>query len=441
MPKVSVLTPVYNVRKYLRQCLDSLASQTLDNIEFICLDDGSTDGSERILDEYATEDKRFHVIHKQNEGYGKTMNLGIKKARGEYIGILESDDFADKNMFEALYTVAKKHNADVVKSNFYTYTEENGDKFYELLERCPYGEVHSSKEIPQLLQTEDYIWTSIYNRQFLINNNIFFSETPGASYQDVAFSCKTALCSKRMYLLREAFLHYRVDNMSSSIHRVEQKIHCYHDEFAEYLHFLSKRSADEQSYGGAVSYDMWRTYNSACLPQVAIEKRVEYLKCVIKEFKEMQVKGWLYDNGWPHDEWENMMDHINNPGKYLFACALDLQKYTFIKEGFFNVIKKYPRLYLYGAGAVSNAVLKILERDNIHASGILVSRADGNPSFVHDIPVYALAESPADKEKDAVLIAISHQKLDIQREIFETLEKEKYKNIFVWMKELQEALR
>ena len=89
MCKVSVLVPVYNVRKYLAQCLDSLAAQTMDDIEFICIDDGSTDGSEKMLDEYAEKDRRFHVIHKANSGYGASMNVGLHAARGEYIGIVE----------------------------------------------------------------------------------------------------------------------------------------------------------------------------------------------------------------------------------------------------------------------------------------------------------------------------------------------------------------
>ena len=106
MCRVSVLVPVYNVKKYLRQCLDSLAAQTLDGIEFICIDDGSTDGCSEILDAYAEKDERFRVIHKENSGYGASMNVGLRAARGEYIGIVESDDFADAEMFAALYDVA-----------------------------------------------------------------------------------------------------------------------------------------------------------------------------------------------------------------------------------------------------------------------------------------------------------------------------------------------
>ena len=128
--KVSVLVPVYNVKEYLRQCLDSLAAQTLDGIEFICIDDGSTDGCSEILDAYAEKDERFRVIHKENSGYGASMNVGLRAARGEYIGIVESDDFADAEMFAALYDVAKLQDAEVVRSNFWD-TAETRSTFHE----------------------------------------------------------------------------------------------------------------------------------------------------------------------------------------------------------------------------------------------------------------------------------------------------------------------
>ena len=121
MPKVSVVVPVYNVEKYLEQCLDSIVNQTLKDIEIICVDDGSTDKSGEILDKYVTEDDRVKVIHKKNSGYGNSMNIGFDAAQGEYIGIIESDDYAELNMFESLYECAVENNLDVVKSEYFFY--------------------------------------------------------------------------------------------------------------------------------------------------------------------------------------------------------------------------------------------------------------------------------------------------------------------------------
>ena len=102
-PKVSILVPICNVERYLRECLNSLVNQTLREIEIICINDGSTDSSLSIIREYERRDERIVVIDKPNSGYGDSMNKGIELARGEYIGIVESDDFASLNMFETLY--------------------------------------------------------------------------------------------------------------------------------------------------------------------------------------------------------------------------------------------------------------------------------------------------------------------------------------------------
>ena len=119
MAIVSVITPIYNVERYLPECLDSLLSQTLEDIEFICVNDGSTDGSGEILRSYAARDPRIIVIEKENSGYGASMNVGLDAASGEYIGIVESDDFASPEMFETLYQLAVDHGQpDIVKSNY-----------------------------------------------------------------------------------------------------------------------------------------------------------------------------------------------------------------------------------------------------------------------------------------------------------------------------------
>jgi len=120
-PKVSIIVPIYNVEKYLKECIESLLNQTLMQIEIICVNDGSTDRSLQIAQEYSQKDNRLIIIDKQNYGYGHTMNRGLEIAKGEYIGIVESDDFVKENMFEILYNLAKKHDVDVVKSNFYYY--------------------------------------------------------------------------------------------------------------------------------------------------------------------------------------------------------------------------------------------------------------------------------------------------------------------------------
>lgn len=122
---VSIIIPVYNVEKYLVKCLDSVLRQTLKNIEIICVDDGATDNCPVILEKYRRQDKRVKVVTQSNGGYGKAMNAGIAAASGEYIGIVEPDDFVLPNMFKTLYNTTKKNCCQIVKSDFFRFIGED----------------------------------------------------------------------------------------------------------------------------------------------------------------------------------------------------------------------------------------------------------------------------------------------------------------------------
>ena len=128
--KVSIIVPVYNVEKYLSACLESLAAQTLEEVEIVAVNDGSTDGTGDIIDEYVASDARFKVIHKPNSGYGDSMNKGLEAATGDYIGIVESDDWIDPNMYEVLYQTAEAENLD----KEFLYSDHNPVKMTFLLQ-------------------------------------------------------------------------------------------------------------------------------------------------------------------------------------------------------------------------------------------------------------------------------------------------------------------
>ena len=136
--KVSIVVPVYNVEQYLRECLDSLINQTLEDIEIICVNDGSTDGSLSILREYESNDSRVKVIDKPNAGYGQTMNVGMDVASGEYVGVVDSDDCVATDMYERLYQIAKQEDLELIKADFYRYFhDDNGEPIYKKARLCP----------------------------------------------------------------------------------------------------------------------------------------------------------------------------------------------------------------------------------------------------------------------------------------------------------------
>lgn len=236
MAKISILVPVYNVEKYLKECLNSLVNQSLTDIEIICINDGSTDSSPEILKEYASRDSRIKIIDKPNSGYGASMNAGLENAQGEFVGIVESDDYAAINMFEDLYNLAQKNGADIVKSDYFYYTTHNNQA--RKAGKIP-SIITNVKKFSKLLRYQPSIWSAIYKREFLEKNQIRFLETPGASYQDTSFSFKVMALAEKVVLTNNAYLYYRQDNENSSVNS-KDKIFFICSEYDEITEFLEK---------------------------------------------------------------------------------------------------------------------------------------------------------------------------------------------------------
>ena len=217
-PKVSIVVPIYNVEKYLRECIDSILKQTLRDIEVILVDDGSPDGCGKIVDEYAHMDSRVIAIHQENSGYSKAVNRGIELARGEYIGIIESDDWIDDDMYESLYKNAKKNKTDITKGMFYIYrTIPKAGESQNVVYRNPNGidlrfapdGVFKPTDWPRIIGFHASIWSSIYKADFI--KKIKIPETAGASYQDFPFMAEVFCRAKRVSVVKRPFVHWRND--------------------------------------------------------------------------------------------------------------------------------------------------------------------------------------------------------------------------------------
>ena len=215
-PKISVLVPCYNVERYLRQCLDSISAQTFNDMEILCLNDGSTDGTPAIIQEYADKDDRFILINKPNSGYGATMNVGLNTAKGKYIAIVESDDYIEPTMMEVLYNAVEENQLDLARC-FYTVRDEV--KGVDYVVDYPFSNMYNKTFCPldeqEVFLIAPSIWVGLYNREFLNANNIRFLETPGASYQDTSFAFKVYASAKRIMFIPEALHNYRINTNSS----------------------------------------------------------------------------------------------------------------------------------------------------------------------------------------------------------------------------------
>lgn len=303
VPLVSVLTPIFNVEKFLPQCLDSLVAQTMQDIEFICINDGSTDNSLAILEEYAAKDGRFVVVNKTNSGYGSSMNRGLAIAKGEYIGIVESDDYAEPDMFEKLYQIAKDNDCDLARCNRFALTESD-DRYEEILEGFSYNQVFKPLDVQEIFVPAPCIWTHVYRREFLEQNQIRFLETPGASFQDTGFVYKSYIAAERMVLIRDALLHYRMDNAGSSV-KSSSKVFCVVDEFHSIDEFIAKRPEAHEKFKAnleALRYQAYQwNYN-----RLGWEARHEFLPAMALDFKTAKETGALFKDAFTVSEWDRV---------------------------------------------------------------------------------------------------------------------------------------
>lgn len=288
-PKVSILIPCYNVEKYIRECLDSVINQTIEDIEIICVNDGSTDGTLKILKEYVQRDSRIRIIEKPNSGYGDSMNRAMEAARGEYIGIVESDDFVELCMFETLYSTAVTEHLDISRCCYFEY--KAGKDTPILNEWVPKNQVHDPNENQAAFWQAPSIWCSIYRRNWLNENKINFLPTPGASYQDTSFAFKCYACSQRFSMTDLPLLHYRTDNENSSVNN-PGKAFCVCDEWNEIYRFVRSNKSRFSHLIPLMPILQYGTYRWN-YERLSGELKTAFLRVWIKELLSHLVRGEL----------------------------------------------------------------------------------------------------------------------------------------------------
>ncbi len=225
---VSVIVPVYNSSKYLKECIDSILGQTLKKIELICVNDGSSDDSAEILEKYADEDKRVHIISKSNDGRGAAAarNLGLECAEGKYVIFLDSDDFFEKDMLERMIESAERTDADMVicRADRFDDRSRKKERDYDGInfDFLPDKEVFNWKDCPDyIFQIADWIvWNKLLRKSLLIENNLFFETIP---ISDDQYPPSMALMiANRITAINSVFVHYRVNTGCSQVDRLNR---------------------------------------------------------------------------------------------------------------------------------------------------------------------------------------------------------------------------
>lgn len=212
--KISVIIPIYNVEKYLKQCLDSIINQSLKEIEIICINDGSTDSSLKIIQEYMKKDSRIILINKKNEGLSAARNDGIKKSIGKYILHVDSDDWIEEESLSELYSYAEKNNLDIVSFNYYREFFKESIKIQVLFEVNK--KIFKSIEYFNLFLTEreiSAVWNKLIKSTIYKNNHILHPVGINLG-EDLATTPKLIYFSQKIGYLDEYFYHYRYNDKS-----------------------------------------------------------------------------------------------------------------------------------------------------------------------------------------------------------------------------------
>lgn len=217
MAKVSIVVPVYNAERFLAQCLDSLVGQTFHDLEILCVNDGSTDQSLEILDEYAARDRRLKVFTKENEGKGAApaRNLGLSRATGEYILFLDSDDFFERDMVESLVRKAEEVRADVVicRADIFDEAKKHTQKYLHIsFQNVPDKDPFSYEDCPEhIFQISDVVaWNKLYRRDLLEKNRLRFEPIPISDEQYIAMLAP--VFAGRISCVDKVFVHYRINS-------------------------------------------------------------------------------------------------------------------------------------------------------------------------------------------------------------------------------------
>ena len=198
MPKVSVIVPIYNVEKYLEKCINSLISQTLEDIQIILVNDGSKDNSGNIAKEYEKNNKdRVIYVEKENGGLSDARNYGLKYATGDFIAFLDSDDYIEKNAYEEMYNKAIEENADYVECDF----------IWEFPNKIRVDKQYPYKNKKEMLSFVRVVaWNKLIKRQLITDNNLEFPK--GLRYEDVEFTYKLIPFVNKFAYVNKPFIHY-----------------------------------------------------------------------------------------------------------------------------------------------------------------------------------------------------------------------------------------
>lgn len=431
MPKVSVILPSLNVGKYIRETLDSVCNQTLEDIEIICVDAGSTDGTLECIKEYQNKDSRIQLIHSEKKSYGYQMNIGMDIAKGEYIGIVETDDYIEPVMYERLYAKAKEHNLDIIKSNYRFFFEGNGKKRHFIdsdlakYSGFEYGTVYSCDDyISGKYIFEIYIWDGIYRKSFLEEKGVRFNETSGASFQDFGFKYLAGFQAKRIMVMNDCYYNYRKDNLEASTYNTKAVGFIINETY--YVRDMLKR---ELFNNGAMYLKLASEFVEAfrssvreiCRWQEADENVIDAV-CRFKDLIDILINDGVcsFETIGAYN-WKIIQLARKDPEAFLKCARIMLETEAEIALQFINKCSQEEKIVLFGSGAYGKAAHAFLcacqEGDDV------IAFVDNNPekegNYIDGVEILSLQKCISTNNDALYVIASPANSIEMRQQLLD----------------------
>ena len=282
-PLISIITPVYNVERYLPQCIESIINQTFQQWELLLVDDGSKDHSGKICDEYAAKDARIRVIHKENSGQADSRNLALQQAKAPYIGFVDSDDWVDAEMFETLFNTIQENQADIAICGYsFDYTNRSV-KTCDSGETIIYNRDKALKLILEDKQIKSFLWDKLYRREVI-------QELPPKSffYEDYSTLFKWFTHAQKIAFRRISLYHYRLRKGSTdNVKDPQKKYHFFLAELERYNYLHSHKLLPEMEETYAVKVVRTAIAQSKSIARFADShsRAMNYIKDIVQHIQ------------------------------------------------------------------------------------------------------------------------------------------------------------
>lgn len=300
--KVSVIVPIYNAESYLRQCMKSILSQTLKEIEIICVDDGSTDQSGEILRDFAKADARIQVITQENAGAGAARNAGLKRAKGEYLSFLDADDFFEPDMLKAAYEKAKEKKAQIIVfgSDQYRGDLQSFQSVSWTIRKHalpPYRPMNHRTFTDNVFKVfVGWAWDKLFEREFVLKYGLTFQEQRTSN--DLLFVFTAIVMAENIEVEDKILIHQRRDNPNSLSNTREKSWHCFYDALLALRENLEKFGLYQELEQDFINYSLhFSLWNLDTLR--GEKKKVLYKKLKKEWFRELKItehsKNYYYD--------------------------------------------------------------------------------------------------------------------------------------------------